>query len=308
VKENLSVRSYVYSCPTTSLVSIAREIRTEPEQNAKQYGREVQKKRQEAYSGKILHGQYVRDTKDVVNTEWSYKWLKTSGLKRETEALIMAAQEQSLRTNSIKAKIDKTIQSDRCRMCSKAQETADHVVSGCEKLAQREYKRRHDRIASLAHWTIAKKEGFEVKPQWYKHVATSVLESGSTKILWDFNIQTDNVIEARRPDIVVVNKQKQEAIIIDVAVPSDKNVFTKQDEKIHKYQDLAVELKRIWKLKKVPEVVPVVVGALGATPKQQETHLRKIGLEASRKDIQKAALLGTARILRRVLSLPGDRR
>ena len=56
-------------------------------------------------------------------------------------------------------------------------------------------------------------------------------ESATTKILWDFNIQTDKVIEARRPDILVLDKRNKAATIIDIAVPTDRNVKDKQDEK-----------------------------------------------------------------------------
>ena len=50
--------------------------------------------------------------------------------------------------------------------------------------------------------------------------------------------------------------------IIDVAIPGDCRIHEKEIEKIEKYQNLKVELKRLWSLKKVG-VVPVVVGALG---------------------------------------------
>ena len=98
------------------------------------------------------------------------------------------------------------------------------------------------------------------------HCPTSVLESANAKILWDFNIQTDKVIQARRPDIVVIDKETKTAVIIDVAVPSDRNVTAKEEEKTTKYEGLAVEMKRLWKVRQVP----VIVGALGCVPKQQE--------------------------------------
>ena len=53
----------------------------------------------------------------------------------------MAAQEQGIRTNNIKAKIDKTQENSKCRRCGKAEESVNHVLSKCSKLAQKEYKR-----------------------------------------------------------------------------------------------------------------------------------------------------------------------
>ena len=78
-------------------------------------------------------------------------------MKRETESLIVATQNQSIRTNLIKAKIDKSQKDTLCRLCKKADESIDHVVSGCSKLAQKEYKRRHDNLGKIVHWKLATK-------------------------------------------------------------------------------------------------------------------------------------------------------
>ena len=45
-------------------------------------------------------------------------------------------------------------------------------------------------------------------------------ENEDVKLLWDFSIQTDKVIHARRPDIVIMKKKDKECMIIDVAVPA----------------------------------------------------------------------------------------
>ena len=53
----------------------------------------------------------------------------------------MAAQEQAIRTNVIKARIDRTQEESKCRMCGRADETINHLLSECSKMAQKEYKR-----------------------------------------------------------------------------------------------------------------------------------------------------------------------
>ena len=50
-------------------------------------------------------------------------------------------------------------------------------------------------------------ENFEAGDKWYKYEPESALENEDYKILWDFSIQTDHVIEAWRPDLVVVDKK-----------------------------------------------------------------------------------------------------
>ena len=49
---------------------------------------------------------------------------------------------------------------------------------------------------------------FETGDRWYEHEPESVLENEDYKILWDFSIKTDHVIEAQRKDLVVVDKKE----------------------------------------------------------------------------------------------------
>jgi len=77
------------------------------------------------------------------------------------------------------------------------------------------------------------------------------------KILWHINIQTDHVIEHGRPDITVVDMDKQTVLLIDIAMPREARVDEKEQEKIDLYQDLAVKLRRLWKVK--TKVIPIVV-------------------------------------------------
>ena len=65
-------------------------------------------------------------------------WLRKRSLKRTTEALVMVAQEQAIRTNNIKAKIDKTRENNNCRMCGKAKGSVNNVSTECSRLAQKE--------------------------------------------------------------------------------------------------------------------------------------------------------------------------
>ena len=56
----------------------------------------------------------------------------------------------------------------------------------------------------------------------YEHVPEGVVENEEVKVLWDINVQCDNVIEARRPDIIVIDKKERKVIIIGIAVPADQ--------------------------------------------------------------------------------------
>ena len=97
-------------------------------------------------------------------------------MKRETESLIVAAQNQSIRTNLVKAKIDKNQRDSLCRVCRKVDKSIDHIVSGCSKLAQKEYKRRHGNLGKIVHWKLARKCNFKAGDKWYEHEPERVLE------------------------------------------------------------------------------------------------------------------------------------
>ena len=51
---------------------------------------------------------------------------------------------------------------------------------------------------------------FDRTNKWYMHHPAPVLENNSHKLLWDFNIQTDQLIPTRRPDLIIINKKKRE--------------------------------------------------------------------------------------------------
>ena len=87
---------------------------------------------------------------------------------------------------------------------------------------------------------------------------------------------------------------------MDIAVPGD-NITQKESEKYVKYQDLAREIKRIWK--SGTKVVPVVVGALGSVSKKVAGHLEQLGIKEQTRTMQKSALLQSAHILRKVLEV-----
>ena len=74
-------------------------------------------------------------------------------------------------------------------------------------------------------------------------------------------IQCDREIKARKPDILVMNKNERSCAIIDIVIPGDTRVSEKEKEKIERYQELKREIKRISNLK----VIPVVAGVLGRT-------------------------------------------
>ena len=148
------------------------------------------------WTAKRIHGQFARDIvgKDK-NSTW--RWMRKSDLKGCTKALICSAQEQSMRTNYIKYNIDKTGKSPFCRMCGTRSESISHIVSECGKLAQKDYKRRHNSVGRYMHWQFCEKLGFNRARLWYEYEPENVVQNKNFKILWDFTIQCDHMIDQK---------------------------------------------------------------------------------------------------------------
>ena len=130
-------------------------------------------------------------------------------------------------------------------MCGETGKTISHIVRECPKMTQKEYKRRHGNVARMVHWKLCEKLNLEKSEKWYLHNPQTVSENVNHKLIWDMNIQCDNVIVERRPDIAIVNKIEKTAIIIDVAVPGDKRIIDKEKEEIEKYQYLKREIQKL---------------------------------------------------------------
>ena len=96
---------------------------------------------------------------------------------------------------------------------------------------------------------MCKKANVERADEWYNQQPSSCAENEEYKLLWDMMIQCDQHIQARKSDIVLLNKRIMEATIIDITIPSDKRVQEKE-EKIEKYLPLKDEMARLWDLKR----------------------------------------------------------
>ena len=99
---------------------------------------------------------------------WHFKWqtrlklirkiptLQRKGnLKRETEFLLIVAQNNLIRTTYVKAKIDKKQQNCRCRLYN--EETIHHIISKCSKLEEKGYKTKNDWVNEVINWKLCKK-------------------------------------------------------------------------------------------------------------------------------------------------------
>ena len=127
----------------------------------------------------------------------------------------------------------------------------------------------------------------------------SVLENDTHKLLWDFDIEMDHLISARRSDLIIINKKKRTCKIVDFVVLVDHRIKLKESEKKDKYLNLARELKKPWNMKVT--IIPILIGVFGTVTKGLLKGLEDLEVGGRVETIQTTTLLRTASVLRRVL-------
>jgi len=299
--ERRSLSSYLYSTMEVPL-QCARNVLKIPVMNTvTDFNDEARQRRLTQWKAKALHGEFVKKVEKGGELAISFQWLKHGRLKIQTEAQIVAAQDQALAVRAVQNRIYGLSVPVSCRVCGLVPEYVDHLLSNCTPLAATMYKQRHDRIASIVHWSLLKRFNQSVSRYYWNHNPSGVVENSAVKVLWDFDIYTDRYLTARRPDIVVIDKCQKLVQIIDVAVPLDSNVSAKEVEKIEKYKDLSVELTALWNMK--CEVIPLVIGSLGCITRMLENYLQRLTINkfCTLEMLQRTAVLGSSFILRRYL-------
>ena len=89
----------------------------------------------------------------------------------------------------------------------------------------------------------------------------SILVNETNKILWDFQMQPDQLISTKRQDLLIVNKKQKEKEPAELwTLPLGHRVKLKESEMKDQSLDLAWGLKKIWNMN-VP-VIPIAIDAL----------------------------------------------
>ena len=136
----------------------------------------------------------------------------------------------------------------------------------------------------------------------WEHEPAPLTSNRKVDIYYDKIIRAGRYIEngAIKPDIVIWDKERKTAKIIDVTVPNDFGLNRAERGKITKYQDLKNDLRRTWSLKDI-DIIPVVVGATGLVTKNLKNYLEAIPGRPSIQEAQMGAIKGTVTILKRAL-------
>ena len=89
-------------------------------------------------------------------------------------------------------------------------------------------------------------------------------------------------------------------------MPLDQNISMKETEKVNNYIPLVSELQQLYRTYTY-EIIPIVIGTLGAIPKSLKRNLENVGLKKDMNDtirrMQVAVLKGTAKTVKTVLRM-----
>ena len=243
-------------------ISVEGGFEQAPETDVRHYRTCCSSLRVRPWSGKPMHGQYRCLTEQPpVDMKETYRWLKAANLPAATEGLVVAAQDQALRTRYYECKILHRDVSSTCHMCSVGLETVDHIVAGCSALAPIDYTDRHNQVAFIINWDVCCHFRVPMESRQYRHHPDRLVETDGITMMWDTTIPTAKKIGANCPDICLRSKKTMTCLLINISCPADGNIGKKHAEKLAKYSDLRVEISRMWHCQTL--VVSVVLGALG---------------------------------------------
>ena len=287
----------VYEHEQNNLVRVASELKQslnieDEEITTKQLSQKVKNQLKQdhfnSWQKKVTHRynqKSIRENSDV-DQSLSVAWLRKSNLSSHMEGYLLAVDEQEIVTKATakRRERDPTIRrqmDSKCRLCRKGEETLNHILASCEEVSSSLYLTyRHNRMGKVVYVEILKAEGEKKTPRNVPEVA----RIGNKELWWDKKFTLPNKVKHNKPDLVIWDRQTKECKIIDFSTPLDQNVSMKETEKVNNYMPLVSELQQLYRGYKY-EIIPIVVGTLGAVPKSLKRHLENIGLSGNMNDI-----------------------
>ena len=105
-------------------------------------------------------------------------------------------------------------------------------------------------------------------------------------------MQTDRTIPSNKTDIIICDNKKGTSILIDDAIPGNRNVIKKEAEKILQYKNLKIEIQLMWNVN--AKVISAIMGVTGTISESLRQYLSNLPEKHEFKEIQKTAILGTS--------------
>nr|CAI5831238.1 unnamed protein product [Callosobruchus analis] len=258
------------------------------------------------HKDKPMHGIFYKHLEEHgLSEQLTFSFLRSSGLKSETEGFIMACQDGVVNTLVYHGRVmGMNVPDTRCRACRQAPETLMHLLSACKTYAGTAYVHRHNAALRVLYYHLRHSYGIDETPvlPYAPGDIESVVENERCRIYWNYSFPTLELVQANKPDIVLLDHQQKTMFVIEFSVPAEVNIVSKEEEKRTKYQELLGQLRRLWPDYPVSLLV-MVIRSLGGMRNTLLSALHAIPvctvvahILAAR--MQKAVILGSLRLLR----------
>ena len=189
-------------------------------------------------------------------------------------------------------------QNSKYRQCGDRDKIISLIISECSKLAQRDYKTRHNWVGKVIHWEMCTKFKFDHSNKWYMHNPPTVLENDTHILLWDFEIKTYHLTLARRSDPIIINKKRVCKIVHFAFGLTIEQNWNNVKRRISISNLQSNWKKKLWNMKVT--IIPILIEAFGTVTKGSLKRLEEVDGGGRVESIQTTTLLRTARILRRI--------
>ena len=124
-------------------------------------------------------------------------------------------------------------------------------------------------------------------------------------MIWDFQFKLIKTEKARRPDLILEDKEERQIFIVDMAIPMEMNVEKKRRSKLRKYQQLAYEIRMRRPGFKI-YIIPLIIGCCGRGADNTLLQLKKFFSERMSigvlREMLKTVVSHSESIIRKVIS------
>ena len=165
----------------------------------------------------------------------------------------------------------------KCDLCGDKNKSIDHVATCCPARARYEYTSRHDEVVKCVGLNIAKRYGLTKAKRMINFRLNMALENEKALMFLDKKISTDVQVKHNKPDLVIIDKKKRAAVIVDVIISHSNTLEAREAEKIAKYSLLADQIKQMYNLRKVM-IIPLAYSPDGLLTKEHANNAKMIGL------------------------------
>nr|CAH7720376.1 unnamed protein product [Callosobruchus chinensis] len=218
------------------------------------------------HKDKPMHGIFYKHQEEHgLSQQLTFSFLRSSGLKSETEGFIMACQDGVFNTLVYRSRVmGINVPDARCRACRQVPETLMHLLSACRTYSGMAYVHRHNATLRVLYYHLRHSYGIAETPvlPYAPGDVESVVKNERCRIYWNYSFPTLELVQGNKPDIVLLDHQQKTMFVIEFSAPAEVNIVSKEEEKRTKYQELLGQLRRLWPDYAVSLLV-MVIGSLG---------------------------------------------